>query len=111
MHVEKADRLCNACKDHRRKARPLDVAAYWAKGVRTARPDALTPPVAAESAEHQVVEGHSRVNCKSWIKPFCGDMQKPPRKRPAHATPVSPAFYRERRRGPLSGRRSGSGDG
>jgi len=33
------------------------------------------------------------------------------RKRPAHATPVSPAFYRERRRGPLSGRRSGSGDG
>jgi hypothetical protein len=47
---------------HRRKARPLDVAGYRAKGVRTARPDPLTPPVAAESAAHRVAEGHSRVN-------------------------------------------------
>src|SRR5260370_3962307 len=26
----------------------------------------------------EVVEGHSRVDSKSWIEPFCGDMQKPP---------------------------------
>jgi hypothetical protein len=30
------------------KAHPLDVAGYRAKDVRTARPEALTPPVAAE---------------------------------------------------------------
>jgi len=34
-------------QDHRRKARPLGVAGYRAKDVRTARPEALTPPVAA----------------------------------------------------------------
>ena len=26
----------------------------------------------------EVVEGHSQVDSKSWIEPFCGDMQKPP---------------------------------
>src|SRR6266403_1779480 len=35
-------------QDHRKKAHPLDVAGYRAKGVRTARPEALIPPVAAE---------------------------------------------------------------
>ena len=34
--------------------------------------------VSMNTFKSEVVEDHSRVDSKSWIEPFCGDMQKPP---------------------------------
>ena len=39
------------------------------------------------SMHSEVVEGHFRVDSKSWIEPFRGDMQKPPPLIWAHVNP------------------------
>jgi hypothetical protein len=53
MRVEGAHRLCNACKTTEEKLVLWTLLHTGLKGIRAGRPDALTPPVAAESAAHQ----------------------------------------------------------
>jgi hypothetical protein len=47
MRVEGAVRLCNACKTTEEKLVLWTLLDTGLEGVRTARPDALTPPVAS----------------------------------------------------------------